>query len=96
MLSDSANNQTPKIVFAIEIFKRKQVIIESGAYRVIMFKRGKYPVVMLQRNSICWASNCEAILLQSELMIKSAAMALMRFRYEEDYTKKALYLLGKS
>lgn len=96
MLNDSANNQQPKIVFAIELFRRKQVIIESGAYRVIMFKRGKYHVVMLQRNSICWASNCEAILLQSELMIKPAALALMRFRYEENTTEKALYLLGKS
>lgn len=95
MSNDLANKAQPKVVFAIELFKKKQVITESGAYRVIMFKRGKYPVVILQRNGICWASNCEGILLQTELLAKTAAYALMRFRYEENSTKKALSLLTK-
>lgn len=85
-----------RLVRTFELFKKKQVITQCGAYRVIVFYKGKNPVVMLQRDGIMWSSDCNGLLLQSDLLIKKAAYALMRYRYDDNTTKKALHLLFKS
>lgn len=95
-MSRDSVTKIARFVRTIELFKKKQVITQCGAYRVIMFYQGNNPVVMLQRDGIMWSSDCNGLLLESDLLIKTAAYALMRYRYDENATKKALHLLLKS
>lgn len=74
----------------------KEVLIESGNYRVVCIKHKYYSSVYLQRKAwFIWHSDNRGLQIGVNVDKMKVAKALMTFAHEDDTIQKAMRLLAK-
>ncbi len=78
------------------IFSEKEVLIESGNYRVVCIQHKYYSCVCLQRKVwFIWSTISSGLQIGERVSKIDAANALMTFAYDDNAIHKAMKLLSK-